>query len=445
MNDDTDPRTEEALFRYSVLGDLTSRKLARGELKAECQRKAAKTWIGPNQEPWVFSWRTIEKWYYDHKHGGLEALARAPRKDKGTCRALAADLQELVLDMKREQPLRSAAEILEELEGAGRTRKGQCSRSTVQRLLAAHGLSGPAMELERPARYRWQASTCGELWQGDCCHGPLLFDAAQGRPVRAKIFALLDDKSRLVVAVRAFFHESQMAFLSLLLFAVLRRGIPRALYLDNHGSFNGGDVRLACARLGINLLHAEPYDAPAKGKIERWWRSLRRRVLSRLEGKVETLDDLNLRLSSWVEGYYNQHPHAGLGGRTPLSVWEEDADAVRWVEDRARVEDAFIARLERRARNDATCQVGGTTYEVPPHLRRQTVVICYCVLRPEVLWIEEGGVRVFLQEVDAEGNARRPRPRPKPGLPPAPPSTGLDSVEDLLKRLLRPEGGDDAA
>jgi putative transposase len=433
--------TREALFRYSVIGGIVSRPLLRGELTRTLSELAGKNWTGPDGRTRIVAAKTLEEWFYRYKKLGFEGLKPQPRSDRGTSKVLSPEIQELILAMKREDPGRSAPLILRELVLAGRLNGHQVSVSAIQRLLRRKGLSGPRLELERPARLRWQASACGELWQGDCLHGPKLFDPASGREVRVKIFALIDDRSRLVTYLRAGFEETQAAFLAVLMGAVLRRGIPFGLLLDNHGSFTGSDVELACAMLGVRLNFAKPYDGPAKGKIERWWRHLREHVLDRLDSeKVRTLDDLNVRLWAWVEGEYNKKPHSSLAGKTPLEVWEEDSEEVRWVEDNAPVEKAFTARMERTARNDSTCQVRGRHYEVPTHLRGRTVKIGYSLLFPERLWVEDGETRVPLREVDPEGNARRSREK-APAPPPAAPKTGLNAVEEFLKRVLRPEDG----
>lgn len=306
-------RQKEALFRHSVLGALLCRDLRRGELKRGLAELAESAWTGPDGVGREVAAKTLEEWYYRYRRCGFDGLLPRPRSDLGKTRTLPEELQALVLAMKREDPGRSVPLILRELVLAGRIRRGEVSVSTLQRLLRREGLSGPALELDRPARFRWQAERCGDLWQGDALHGPAIFDPASGRPVRVKVFALLDDRSRLVPYLRAGFHETEQAFLTVLLGAVLRRGRPRALLLDNHGSFTGSDVQLACAKLDIRLVFARPYDGPAKGKIERWWRHLRGHVLDRLDlTKVETADDLNVRLWTWVEGEYNRKPHGAL-------------------------------------------------------------------------------------------------------------------------------------
>jgi len=443
MNDDR--RNQAALFRLAILGDLVHANLRRGELRLALSKKSKELWLCPDGKERKLAVKTMQAWYYRYRQYGFDGLLPKERSDKGVCRAISVDLQDLIVDMKREDPGRSIPMIIGELEGNGLVRKGVLSESTVGRLLAKKGLSGPKMELKVPARYRFVAASCGELWQGDACHGPKLFDPDSGRELRVKIFGLLDDKSRLVPYLRAGFHETQQDFLKILHEAVLRRGLPLKILLDNHGSFTGADVQLACAKLGIRLVYARPYDGPSKGKIERFWRTLRAHVLDRLDPeKIVTLDDLNLRLMTWAEADYNQRPHAGLSGRTPLSAWEEDADEIRWVEDPQSIDAAFVGSVERKVRNDSTCTLRGKTYETPPHLRGRSVELHYSLFDPRHVWVFDGSTQVFLREVDAVSNSTRSRSRPQSTNTSAPKKTGLNPVEDAMQRLLRPgEAGDD--
>jgi transposase InsO family protein len=434
-----------ALFRLAVLGDLVHTELGRGALRRALARKSQEHWLLPDGKTRRLSAKTIQSWLYTYRKRGFDGLMPRERKDRGSSRSIPLEVQTLVLDMKREDPGRSTPLILRELEGAGVMQKGDFSASALTRLLSRHGLSGPKLELEVAARHRFVAASCGELWQGDACHGPKLFDPAAGREVRVKIFGLLDDKSRLITYLRASFHERQEDFLRVLFEALRRRGVPRCVLLDNHGSFTGADVRVTCAKLGIRLVYARPYDGASKGKIERFWRTLRGHVLDRLApDALRTIDDLNLRLMAWVNGEYNVRPHSALGGRTPLEVFEEDADLVRFVGDALELEASFVAHVERAVRNDSTCAVGGKVYEVPAHLRGRRVTLYYEVLRPELLWLVDGNTRVPVREVDAVANSHRPRQRTTPP-PSAPRVTGLNAVEGTLKRLFHPDSSGPSA
>jgi transposase InsO family protein len=437
MNDER--QRDVALFRLAVLGDLVHTELRRGALRRALEKKASEAWVFPEGKTRPLAVKTIQSWLYAYRKHGFDGLLPKERRDRGCSRSIPPNLQTLILDMKREDPGRSTPLILRELQNVGLIRRGDFSASAVNRLLLRHGLSGPKMELEVAARHRFVAATCGELWQGDACHGPKLLDPESARMVRVKIFGLLDDKSRLITYLRASFHERQEDFLRVLFEAVRRRGVPRSLLLDNHGSFTGADARVTCARLGIRLVHARPYDGASKGKIERFWRTLRGHVLDRLApDAVKAIDDLNLRLMAWVNGEYNIRPHSGLGGRTPLDVFEEDAGEIRFVEDSAELEASFVAHVERAVKNDSTCTVTGKVFEVPSHLRGHTVRLFYQVLRPEQLWMEDGGTHVPLREVDPVANSRRPRIH-KSQPPETPRATGLNAVESALKRLLHPD------
>jgi len=428
-------REEEALFRLSVLGPVAHAKLRRGELHSKLREFGKQAYVGPDGLPRKIRWKTIEGWLYLYRHGGFLALLPRPRSDRGTVRALDEPIVELVLDMKREDPGRSAPMIIRELELAGRIAPNSVSLSTVGRILRRAGLSGPRLELEHPARYRWVVSCVNELWQSDALHGPKLIDPETGRIRKSIIFGLLDDRSRTGVRVWAGFCETEEAFLDLLYEAMLRRGIPYALLVDLHGSFCGHGLRLVCAQLGIRLIHTRPKDGPGKGAIERFWRTLRASVLDRLDPeKVKTIDDLNTRLTAWCEAEYNHRPHAGLQGRTPMEVWQEGAGSIRWVEDGGALAALFVGTVTRKALNDSTISFRGIVYEVPPHLRRRKVEVRYSLLDADRVWIVDGGVEVALRPVDLEGNATRSRHGGKPSESPKP-KTGMNAVELLLDQV----------
>ncbi|MEE8201755.1 MAG: integrase core domain-containing protein, partial [Candidatus Acidoferrales bacterium] len=261
------------------------------------------------------------------------------------------------------------------------------------------------------------------------------------------VFGLIDDRSRLIPYLEAGFGETEHRFLTVFYQAMARRGIVRKLFLDNHASFSGYDLRLLCARLGIHLVHSRPGDAPSKGKIERVWRTLRSQLIERMDPeRVTTVDEFNLRLWTWVETQYHHQPHSSLSGRTPLEVWERDADQIRWVEDLPQLEQAFYGAVERRVRNDSTVQWRGVFYEVPPYLRRQKVRLRYALLDPTRVSVLDADAEIPLRRVQPVDNAYRSRAAPaRPTRTENVPQTGLNAAELILARAagIDPEGGED--
>src|SRR3989449_2355956 len=442
-----DERNQEALFRHAILGDVLSRNPRRGQLRPALKQLAQQTYQDHHGRSRRIAYKTLEEWYYKYRNGGFEALTPRPRSDRNSSRVLAEDIQKLILDMKREDPGRSARLIVRELELAGRIAAGQTSVSSVQRLLHRHGLSVPRMEWDHAARYRWEASMCGELWQADALHGPALMNPATGRRQKVIVFGLIDDRSRLIPYLEGGFGETEQRFLAVLYQAMARRGIVRKLLLDNHASFSGYDLRLLCARLGIHLVHSRPGDAPAKGKIERAWRTLRAQLIERLDlERVTTIDEFNLRLWTWVEMEYHHQSHSSLSGRTPLEVWESDADQIRWVEDHNQLEQHFYGEVERLVRNDSTVQWRGVFYEVPPYLRRQRVRLRYALLDSTRVSVLDGGAEIPVRRVDPIDNAHRSRATANTAaIAGDTPKTGLNVAELILARAagIDPRGGGD--
>lgn len=445
----TASRENEALLKHGFLAPVLYEKLPRRQLRARLRELAGQTFYDKNGTARTYSWRTLEEWYYQIKKGGFDDLKRRPRKDAGSCRALDPTLVELVIALKEEDPGRSAPMVLQQLELAGRVREGDVSVSTIQRLLRRRGLAGPRLELARKDRKRFRAAHVNELWQGDALHGPKLVNPRTGQPQTVKVFALIDDHSRRIVNIQAGFAETEAAFLGVIHGALARCGIPRTLYLDNGSSFVGRELRLACARAGIRLIHSCPYEASSRGKIERFFRTLREQVIARLDlDLVKTIEDLNVRLTSWVEGEYNSRPHAGLDGLAPREAWEDGAADVRWVEDHSRLAEIFRGTVTRHARNDATVMLDGKIYEVPGHLRRRTVTLSYSLLEPDRVWVIDGSTEVPVKVVDPVANAHRRRQVRPAGIATASRQTGLNPVEQILARVTgRPapgSGGDRA-
>jgi len=438
MNDDD--RTKEALFRHAVLGDVLSRKLRWGELRLWLNELCQKTFEDYRGRPRRIACGTLEEWYYKYRRNGFDGLKPLPRSDQGSSRCLSPEIEQLVIDLKREDPGRTASLILRELELSGRLNRGQISVYPIQRLLRRRGLSGPRMEVDVASRLRFEASMCGELWQADALHGPMLINPVTGRPQRAIIFGLLDDRSRIIPYLEAGFGETGLRFLTVLYNAIARRGIPRRLLLDNHGSFTCHDLRVLSAKLDIHLVYSRPGDGPSKGKIERYWRTLRAHLIDRLDLKtVTTLDELNLRLWSYVETEYHGRPHASLSGKTPLEVWESDTEDIRWVSDHSRLEEAFFGEVERLARNDSTVQWRNIFYEVPPYLRRRKVRLRYSLLDTSRVSLLDGNVEIPLRVVNPIANAHRSRNVSTPAAAEEKPKTELNAPDLMLENLIRPK------
>jgi putative transposase len=400
-----------ALYRSEIVGSLTHRQLERGDLQAALVELSKQRFCPPRSHgARTYSVPTLERWYYAFKSGGLAALRPQTRADKGRARELAPEMRSLIADIRRERPAASVPLILAALEAEGRLERNAVSASTVRRFLSEAGLDRVAAQHGRERdkiRLRWEASGPGALWHGDVCHARGMHVAGRVEPVR--IHALLDDASRYVVAIEARRAEREVDMLDLMMRALRRHGAPDALYLDNGSTYRGATLGIACARLGVTLVHAKPYDAPARGKMERFWRTLREQCLDHL-GSVGSLHDINVRLYAWVDEHYHVRPHGGLMGKTPAVVYESAPREVD-VLDEARLRDALTVQARRRVRRDSTLSMHGQTWQTDLHfLGGRLVTVGHCLALPdEPPWIEHESKRFALAPVDPKANGARHR------------------------------------
>ena len=145
----------------------------------------------------------------------------------------------------------------------------------------------------------------------DVMHGPTVGSDSNDQRRRSKTYliAFIDDATRVIPQARFTFAESAEKFLPVLKQALIRRGIPLRLYVDNGANYRSRHLSLVCAKLGICLIHARPCQPAGKGKIERFFRTCRAQLLPVL-GAADTgsLDAVNRRLWAWVEGEISPHP-----------------------------------------------------------------------------------------------------------------------------------------
>jgi len=424
-----------ALFRSQLIGTLTVRELSHGELATELEALSRQKFRTPrSHSARTYSVPTLARWYYRHKAEGIEGLKPKPRSDRGRGRSLTDEQKTLLVDIRQEHPDTSVPVILNTLQDDGRIETDAVSATTVRRMFRERGLDRVAARNaggRKKMRLRWQADRPGALWHADVCHGSAL-QVGEKKFLPVRIHAILDDASRYVIAIEAMHQEREIDMLGLLVRAVRKHGPPDALYLDNGSTYCGQALSLATARMGSVLIHARPYDAPARGKMERIWRTLREQCLQ-FTGALTTLHELNVRLWAWVDERYHKAPHGGLMGKTPESVYNAAARAPDDF-DESKLRAALTIHARRRVRKDNTVAMDGQDWETDMgFFAGRLVTVGRCLVEPdESPWIEHEGKRYALHSVDPVKNAHRSRSRccrdepHQARVPFDPPGTALD-------------------
>jgi putative transposase len=232
-------------------------------------------------------------------------------------------------------------------------------------------------------------------------HGPMVI--FQGKLKKSFLFAFIDDHSRLITNARFYLFENIACFMDCLSTALCKRGIPRKLYVDNGPYFRAHRLQFTCASLGIALIYAKPYEPEGKGKIERWFRTVRMQFLSCIHEGI-TFYDLNTRFDNYINNDYHLAVH-GSTGESPLSRYTRHVTLLRSAPKNIR--DYFRNKIRRKVEKDRTVSINNKLFEAPINLIGKYVDLLFHDSDPEcveVLYEEKS--YGFLTILDKRINSR---------------------------------------
>jgi putative transposase len=427
VNDQEKKRIDDiALFRFGVLGDLVHLSPGERAIADHLAEKASRDYQIPYCTRTRVAAETIRDWLKAYRKAGFEGLKPKPRSDVGVSRAIPQEIADTLICIKDEHRDWSVRLIIKEyLAGKPLPAGVELKPTTVHRLLSRHGLMDTSKATEHGDRRRFAYLKAGELWMSDVMHGPAVLVGKQRR--KAYLIAFLDDATRVVPYAAFALSENTAAFLPVFKQAVLRRGVPKRLFVDNGAAYRSQHFSLVCAKLGTTLLHARPYDAAAKGKQERWFLTVRRQLLPILIPEdLQSIEALNRRLWAWVETEYHCSPHKGLDGQAPLDRWAQAGDEVRYPDHD--LDELFLAETRRKVQKDRVVSLHGKAYEVDASLIGETVTLRFDPALPgRPIQVLHAGKVWTAKLVDLYANCFVKRERPSqtlvetPDTPAAPP------------------------
>jgi len=421
-----------ALFRYGLIAPLVIEVLPHGEMMRRAREIAAHEYQFPNSGRTRVSVETLLIWARRYRLGGFPALAPKPRSDCGLSRVITPQLAELIERLKRENPHRTAATLLRELALSSASTAPPLSPSSLHRFLHKRGLTERALLNPAAGRKKFEAEYANQIWQSDMLYGPYVQRPGGGK-CQSFLYAVIDDASRLIPHAQFYLGEGLDGLLDCLRQAVRARGIPIRLYVDNGKVFHSQQLARIAASLGILIVHSPPYQPEGRGKIERWFRTVRDQFLANLDRRQTlTVEALNASFWAWIDNSYHVAVHSSLG-TTPLLRWQRDIEQIRQVPPATDMRRLFFYRVIRTVRRDSTFLLQNRFYEAPAHLAGRRIEARFDPLDPDVVDIyvddrAEGQARL----VDPVLNAGLPRSRSHPAEPP--PSTGINYVELIARR-----------
>lgn len=401
-------KKEVAAFRFGVICDLVNGvHLEPGEQERVIRDKCARKWQIPFSTKTRISRSTILRWVrlYRQSNGKLDALYPKDRSDRGVSRGMDEETCLALIRLRKEMPKATVVSLVETMKNRGLVSFGvRASLSTVYRFLHQHNLMIPTGAKPEDRR-KFEAELPNDLWQSDAMHGPKV--EVNERKKKTYLLAFIDDHSRLVPHGQFYLSEGLGSYLDALEQALLKRGLPRKLYVDNGPAFRSKHLEHVTASLGIALIHSRAYKPQGRGKIERFFRTVRSQFLSGFKGK--TLHDLNEAFDLWLTDVYHQRKH-GSTGQSPFARFTSRMQCIRPAPKE--LGDYFRKTARRRVAKDRTITLNGKLYEVPLLLIGKRVLVLYHEDQPgkiEVLWNQNS--YGFLRPVDLHINSKAKRSR----------------------------------
>ncbi len=397
-------KQEVAAFRFSIIHEFVNgAKPQFGEQEKLLMEKCDKKWDIPCSDRTSIGRSTILRWIalYKKSGGDITALYPKSRKDRGGSRVYDKDTCLGLIRLRKELPNLPVRIVRDKAKKRGILPADvSTDLSTLYRFLNVHGLmeKEPSQAVDRR---KFEAEYPNDLWQSDVMHGPKL-QVGTERARKVYLIAFIDDSSRLITHGKFYVSESLASFKVAFEQALLTRGLPRKLYVDNGSAYKSKQLQFTAASLGIALIHAKPYSPQGKGKIERFFKTVRTEFLSCFHG--ETLDEINEAFDLWLREIYHKRRHSATG-QSPFKRFTAKLECVRAAP--RDLKEHFRSILRRRVNKDRTIMVQNRLFEAPAILVGERVEVLFHENSPEeieVKWKQKS--YGFLTAVDLHINSR---------------------------------------
>ncbi|WP_434578223.1 DDE-type integrase/transposase/recombinase [Thermoanaerobacterium thermosaccharolyticum] len=401
---DNDAKQKIAYFKFSLIAPLINENYTQETAKEYMEVITSKVYDVPSLGKREFSPNTIKTWLYCYRKYGFEGLYPKSRCDKGASRVLTDDVKAYIKNLKLDNPRRSAKSIYHELLVKKFIKLDKVSLSTVQRYLRKTKIS--TSTLNTKDRRAFEMEYPNDCWQSDISMGPYLI--INDKKIKTYLIAFLDDSSRLITHAEFYDTDNVISLIDAFKKAISKRGVPKKLFVDNGKVFQSEQLHLICASLGTSLCYAEPYSPESKGKIERFFRTLKDQWMYGFDWqKISSIDELNENLNKYIEGIYHQTVHSSINMK-PIEKFIKYTDTMKFINSKEELDNIFLYRVKRRVIKDATVSIEKIKFEVPMQYIGDYVNIRYYPksLDKAYIFSEEGKLLQTIHPVNKIDNSK---------------------------------------
>ena len=351
-----------ALFRYGIIAPVLHQTTSS---QTRYFKDMAKTVFDvPSYGHKRYSWKTFKHWLRLYRLSGFDGLKPQTRKDASTSRKIDGFLSQIISQSLEAYPGLSISGLFRLLVDQDYISPGSICEATLRKFITDNRL---IQEKSAPeVRKKFEKPHINDLWIADFMHGPHFI--IDGKKRKTFLVAIIDDHSRLIVGASWTLKENTSALELVFRKALLTYGLPKLFYCDNGSVFSSQHLQLVCARLGIALVHSKPYDSPSRGKIERFFRTIRQDFLPLCPRQEKySLEGLNQIFAGWLDQYHRRFHH-GIQ-QAPLDKFLNDLKSIsiRRI-DPGELDQHFYQTVHRLVKNDATISVGGILFRPRPNI-----------------------------------------------------------------------------
>ncbi len=274
---------------------------------------------------------TFYKWYEKHRRKGAQGLEAATPSERQTWNRIPQKTREQVVEIALEKEDYSARELAWHITDA---HGYYISESSVYRILREYGLlSAPAHIItSASAEFKDKTSRPNQMWQTDFTYFKIVGWGWY------YLSTVLDDYSRYIVGWELCSgmksEDAQSTVTKALAHANLPKGQRPRLLSDNGSSYIADSFKLFLKGEQITPVHGRPMHPQTQGKIERYNRSLKNRIL--LENYYSP-EELERAVAAFVHHYNHHRYHESINNLTPAQVYFDKGAAVLEKRKRTKV------------------------------------------------------------------------------------------------------------
>jgi putative transposase len=280
---------------------------------------------------------TFYRWYDRYQTGGPEALEDRPSRPDRVWNRIPDAVRDRIVNLALAEPELSPRELAVRFTDS----EGYfVSEASVYRLLKARDLiTSPAFMVVKAAdEFHTKTTAPNQLWQTDFTY---LKVTGWGW---FYLSTVLDDFSRYVVAWRLCTGMAASDVTETLELALKASGCSTArvrhrprLLSDNGPGFIAAELARWLDEKRIEHIRGAPCHPQTQGKIERWHRTLKNRIL--LEN-YHLPGELEAQVAAFVDHYNHSRAHESLNNLTPADIYLGRGQAI--LQERRRIKQQTI-------------------------------------------------------------------------------------------------------